>query len=243
MSRGAREEGDTHVPVWRQPRGCYGSNYWTVYSPKLRRDVHLYSDLERHHWVLVESDPAIMWFCEAPMRIRIKINGRDIQTIPDMLVRFRDEQEQVREIKYRHDVERQLVNDRRSRQLLAQTSWSQLTGADYQVLTEDMIRANPLHLNNWNRILAHLASVSTLDLRPHEISIQPILRQRPVWQLADIVQACRPLTPDLVQAIVFTLLHRGDLTAPLATTPLDGHLEMWRTYGDSSETVPRSHSY
>ncbi len=80
----------TGQPVWRQPRGRYGSNYWTVYSPKLRRDVHLYSDLERQHWVLVDSDPAIVRFGEAPLRIRIKIEGRDIQTIPDMLVCFRE---------------------------------------------------------------------------------------------------------------------------------------------------------
>ena len=62
-------ERDCRKPVWKQPRGNYGSNFWQMYSRKLDRDVHFYSSLERDHGVIVEADPTVAWFCEQPLRI------------------------------------------------------------------------------------------------------------------------------------------------------------------------------
>ncbi|MED0708838.1 DDE-type integrase/transposase/recombinase [Aneurinibacillus aneurinilyticus] len=54
-------------PVPLKRNAHYGSNYWEVYSPKIKRNVHLFSDLEYDHWVSVETNPQIKAFCEQPV--------------------------------------------------------------------------------------------------------------------------------------------------------------------------------
>ncbi|MDP2381568.1 MAG: hypothetical protein Q8N00_02060 [Nitrospirota bacterium] len=219
-------------PVWKQPRGCYGSNYWTVYSPKLKRDVNLYSNLERDNWVLVESNPQIIWFCEAPVRIRIKIAGHDTQTIPDMFVRFRDGREEYQEIKYARDLERLEMNGQRTRQILGQETWCALAGANHRVVTDLVIRANPLYLTNWKCVLAHLASAARLNDVPERDNVISTIAGRSVWRLAELEQACFPLQPQMARLIVFQLLHQGEVVAPLDTCPLNGALEIRRMNGN-----------
>ncbi|GAK43412.1 hypothetical protein TCA2_5909 [Paenibacillus sp. TCA20] len=43
-----------------------GSSYWERYSYKLQKDVQLFGDLKYDHWILVETDPNILKFCERP---------------------------------------------------------------------------------------------------------------------------------------------------------------------------------
>ncbi len=223
------DSGLTHdAPVWKQPRGRYGSNYWTAYSPKLRRNVNCYSNLERDNWVLVESNPHVISFCEAPVRIRMKIDGRDVQTIPDMFVRFRNGHEEYQEIKYVRDLERVQADERRARQIVGQANWCAIAGVSHQVITEQFIRANPLYLVNWKRLLAHLPAASTVNLTTQQDHVYAIMDVRPVWRLAELEQACLPLAPQVTRLIVFQLLHRGELVAPLDRCLLNGALEIRR---------------
>ncbi|MCU5086389.1 hypothetical protein OCA23_24095 [Bacillus cereus] len=39
-------------------------NRWISYSSKLQREVFLFSDLEYEHWLIIESNPTIIDFCE-----------------------------------------------------------------------------------------------------------------------------------------------------------------------------------
>ena len=54
----------------------FGNNRWLSYSSKLKRDVYLFSDLEYEHWLLVESDPKIVEFCEQALLMESFINGK-----------------------------------------------------------------------------------------------------------------------------------------------------------------------
>ena len=49
------------------PRGThYGSNYFIVYSHKIKRNVKLYSNLEYYNFLTLETDPNVEYFCEQP---------------------------------------------------------------------------------------------------------------------------------------------------------------------------------
>ena len=57
-------------PVFKRKRnGRFGNNIWISYSPKLNRNITLYSDLEYDHWILIENDKNIKSFCEQPYHV------------------------------------------------------------------------------------------------------------------------------------------------------------------------------
>ena len=53
-----------YTPLIKTRTGRYGNNHWLVFSPKLKRDVNLFSDLEFDNWVLIETDPTVVTFCD-----------------------------------------------------------------------------------------------------------------------------------------------------------------------------------
>jgi hypothetical protein len=64
-----------YTPLLMKRGSKYGSNYWEVYSPKVKRIIRLFSDLEYDHWVLVENNPSVTSFCEQPLRIACNLSG------------------------------------------------------------------------------------------------------------------------------------------------------------------------
>lgn len=50
------------IPIKRSDR--YSSSFWDGYSYKLQRDVLLFGDLKYDYWILVETDPNILKYCE-----------------------------------------------------------------------------------------------------------------------------------------------------------------------------------
>lgn len=212
-----------HTPVWKQPRGCYGSNFWEVYSPKLRRNVNLYSDLEYDHWILVESDPSILTFCEQPLRLRISLEGRIVHSILDMWLRWKDGREQFREIKYFSELAKESTE---KRQLKAQQTWAALHGHDYMIHTEKTIRANPLLLANWKIILRYLSSDQKMNLLKYQDQIVQLILDQNGCSLRELEEKFNECDPIIIRTAIFGLFHLGELVAPLDLQPLNGALKV-----------------
>ena len=221
-------EGDAPAPVWKQPRGSYGSNFWQMYSWKLDRDVHFYSSLERDHGVIVEADPTVASFCEQPLRINIKVDGRDRETVMDMLIQFTDGRTEYREIKYESDVQEADDHSRVARQLAAQREWAFVTANDYKVVTDKEIRRNPTFLRNWKQILAYLATYASYDLAEIEHQLLAAFDIKPSWSLNDLEQYLARPARQAVKAAIFRLIHGGLCTAPLDVYPLTNSVTIQR---------------
>lgn len=221
-------ERDCRKPVWKQPRGNYGSNFWQMYSRKLDRDVHFYSSLERDHGVIVEADPTVAWFCEQPLRINIKLDGRDRETVIDMLIQFTDGRKEYREVKYASDVQRADDCSRVSRQLAAQREWAFVTGNDYKIVTDEEIRRNAMFLQNWKQILAYLATYASYDLAEIENQILAAFEVEPTWSLRALERHIARPERQTVKAAMFRLIHGGLCTAPLDAYPLTNSLTIQR---------------
>ena len=64
-----------YEPVLSRKSSHFGSNFWDCFSQKINRDVNFYSDLEYEHWILVETNPDIEYFCEQPLKILEEYEG------------------------------------------------------------------------------------------------------------------------------------------------------------------------
>lgn len=221
-------ERDGVKPVWNQPRGNYGSNFWQMYSRKLDRDVHFYSSLERDHGVIVEADPTVAWFCEQPLRINIKLDGRDRESVMDMLIQFTDGRTEYREVKYASDVQRVDDGSRVARQLAAQREWAFVTANDYKIVTDEEIRRNAVFLRNWKQILAYLATYASYDLAEIETQLLAAFDIEPSWSLRDLERYIARPDRQTVKAAIFRLIHGGLCTAPLDVYPLTNSLTIQR---------------
>lgn len=209
----------TPEPVWEQPQNNYGSNRWVVYSLKLGRFVILYSDLERDHWVQVEADPSIVLFCEQPLRISVRLASGSVQTIFDMWLKWRDGHEELREVKYKDQLD---DSPRVNRQLEAQLTWTNLVSFRYSVVTEDTIRANPIFLANWKRILCYLGPKSRSGMLHEMDQVQTLLANFGCMSIAELERRLSHLDCMLVRIALFRLMHSGSVRAlALDTRNLD----------------------
>lgn len=133
----------------------YGSNRWIVWSYKINRGVYLYSDLEYAHWLIIENDPLVQYFCEQPLLIEtVNEENKKITSIPDMYIRYANGSEEIREIKYKIDLE----SVRTLKQIKIQKEWCIKNNFKYQIMTEDEIKKNPVFLSNL-KILSKLESL------------------------------------------------------------------------------------
>lgn len=147
------------------PRNAkYGNNYWITYSPKLKRNVRFFSDLEYDNWILVEMNPSIICFCEQPLKISVQIEDRVIESIFDMWVLYEDNTEEFIEVKYACELDK---NNPKSKRSLLQTSiqkeWCEKNNYKYSIKTDIEIRKNLIHLNNVKKIVSQVKNINDVS--------------------------------------------------------------------------------
>lgn len=82
-----------YKPINMKRSTKFGSNYWEVSSPKLKRIVRLFSDLEYKNWILIEMNPQIISFCEQQLTIKGYIDRKLKKFIFGMWVLYDDTEE------------------------------------------------------------------------------------------------------------------------------------------------------
>lgn len=58
-------------PIAMQRSTHYGNNYFSVYSNKIKRVVHLFSNLEYYNFLTLETNPQVETFCEQPLKLKL----------------------------------------------------------------------------------------------------------------------------------------------------------------------------
>lgn len=208
------------VPVWVQSPGRYGNNRWEGFSWRLRRTVHLNSDLEYDFWILIESNPEYVAFCEQPLRIRVRVGNKNVTSIFDMWTLTWEGAECYWEVKYEEKLRGRSDDPRLDAQLSAQEIYCNAAEEEYRVITDREIRANPLILDNWKQITRQLARTQSLDLAALEESVLHFIRDEGHVRLGYIEDRFPSEHPGRALAATFRLLHRGTLRAPLEREPL-----------------------
>lgn len=163
----------------------FGNNRWEVYSPKIGRLVHLYSDLEYYHWLKVEVDSKIIDFCEQPLKIWPNTPHEKAisYSIPDMITLDINHNFTLIEVKH----SQQLADPRVKRQIKIQRSWAAQHHMGHEVFT-DKILDKRFYLSAWKQIIQTVASTDkssvehecqTILQLPHntKLTINKILRQ------------------------------------------------------------------
>ena len=214
-------------PINIGPQTRYGNNRWEVYSLKLRRNVTLYSNLEYDHWALVEADPEIKTFCEQPLKIQIRLpSGAIVTTIFDMWIRRKSGIEEFREIKFHEELFSANSKSRIVRQIEAQKKWCDLKGISYTVVTEKVIRADPVYLLNCKLILRHLGMTRHLSLALYSERIRVAFKQLNICSLGELENYFPDDESQIIRSAIFDLIISGQIKASLHDESFDKNTKL-----------------
>lgn len=197
-----------------RPRGAPRLEGW---SAKLQRVVQLYDRAAFELWLLLESDPEVVRFCERPVLIDTPA-GR---WLADFYVRLRRVEElRVIEVPPQAEpVPAEAAVDLASRPAHVQMGDGSRIKIRY-VAHADLLAARPWTCN-WERMLPYLAANQTLLPRQLQSDVLRFTAKRRA--LHDVERAFAGVDLMLVRTAVFSLLHRGKLLAPsLRVEPLSG---------------------
>ncbi|RZF24505.1 hypothetical protein EVC45_38505 [Paraburkholderia sp. UYCP14C] len=184
-----------------------GAHRIEAFSPKLRRRITFYRRFLLELWMLLETDPAVVTFCERPGYIQIEGNSR----LADFLIRYVDHDELV--ILTVEDLD---------------GSMGETTGC-HRSFDRDALsirRVGPADLaaarvwiENWQRMLPYL--VTNRGLVPPTLSEAIVRFLAAPQRLLAIEREFSAGDPVLPRAALFDLLYSGQVVAPeLHSQPL-----------------------
>lgn len=217
--------------MFKQPipaigRRSYGNNLWDGYSTKLKRNVNLNSDLEHDHWILVETDPEIVDFCEQPLKIVHSIDGKRRESIFDMWILKKDGSSYLIEVKYSDDLNPKNPKSARAlEQTRYQQSWCELHGHNYLIRTEEHIRENLLYLANMKKVLRYTRNrASSIDTNRYKIIEH--LNQNPI-SLKNLAGLLTEIPRSRMYEAISWLVYEGEIATNLDTKRFGPETEVW----------------
>lgn len=197
-------------------RGRLTSKLIYTYSPRMRRDVVLKSELEYWHFVLCESDSRISSTDYAPKKEIVEV-GDDVHgTIVDTVVWLKDGTVEWREIKYSDDSS---VRGRHQKE--AQAAAAHKAGVAYLRLSEREIFEFPQRISNWVEVIAWLSAVRNIPTLEYDLAVRKLIKSQRLVTVEDVqaLANSRPQSSCFV-ASAFSMLQKGEVFSDLDIRPL-----------------------
>lgn len=208
------------IPLNKSQR-C-GVGYWEGLSPKLRRDVTLLGDLEYDHWILIETNPNIISYCERPIQLSSLINGKIVHSIPSVWVKYSDDSESL--IKVRYSKSNPIKSKSIDQEIANEQQWCKDKNMGYCVVTENDIRSNALLLSN-KRLIVSMVSNRLIPIDTDIFQITHFINNQKVT-LNKMFESFSIPDSRIIEGICW-LLFKGVLRSNLDQVPIGSKLEVW----------------
>ncbi len=166
------------------------------YSPKLKRRVTLLSHAAFEAWLILESDPKIVSFCEHPLLLETSEGSK----LADFWVRFDDHEEFI-----------VIEDDSQNEEVAIKEATIPL-----RYIAHAELAAKRAWVNNWEQMLPVINASVGLVRKDLDKSILQFLSTP--QRLMDIEREYAVGDPSAVRACVFELLRTGRVAAPNLTT-------------------------
>ena len=163
-------------------RGRLKAKLTYAYSPRMRRDIILPSELEYWNFILLESDPSVLSVDYSPPK-KIALVGDDVHgTVLDAVVAFRDGTIEWREVKYSDDDQTRTVHQQQ-----AQEEAAYQEGAIYRRFTErEIFSCGSTKLLNWMEIVAWLSAVRDRPTLEFDLAVTRLLKENGSATISEI---------------------------------------------------------
>ncbi|MBT2792885.1 hypothetical protein [Paraburkholderia strydomiana] len=192
----------------------YGAHRYDLFGPKLGRRLTLFGRFTLNLWIHLESDPAVLAYCERPLFIPDAKPAR----LVDFWVRRRDE-------------ERMCVLLRPCESTAAGAGdnlfpafekWSRASSMQLELIHPQHLDDAPVLRDNRMTMLQQIATTTSLPVGALIPCVLALLDHG--LTLAEIERRLAPVDPMLVRAAVFRVVLRGEaMCSGMALEPLGPH--------------------
>lgn len=218
----------THPVIKKKRNGRYGNNNWFKYSPRIKRNVDMYSDLEYDHWILIEFDQSVRAFCEQPYHVEEYIDGEWIDTIFDMWCLSTNNEKMFIEVKYSAELDpnNKDYSQRSANQVEKQKKWCNAKEYHYEVHTDDFIYRDRLLLKNYKKILPYIDDRKIKnELDRQKITSFLSLNSRST--IGELESVFPEISKHQLRDSIYNMIHEGLLSANLSSVDVGIQLEVW----------------
>lgn len=194
-------------------RGLSGNRCIELFSPKLGRLVVATSRMEYSVFLALELDARNLWYCEQPLEVAMRIDGRLIFTRFDIATLDDSDHLCLGEAKpRRHLADTRVV----SRQLPAQRAFCEMTQTSHKIWTEDDTRADDdRYIADSAQAVQYLAMYFGRDLTQPADEVLASLKQAGPLPIRSLIARLSDYHDTLVRAACCRLLAKGYASANL----------------------------
>lgn len=210
------------------PRGThYGNNYFIVYSHKLKRICHFFSNLEYYNFISLEINPEVETFCEQPLKIEVIQNNKVEHAIFDMWVKYKDGTEEFQEVKYTKELNGDDEKSIRSQeQIRKEEQWCIDNNVNFVIRTEKTIPEGRFFLNNAHTMCARLRRYTPTEDKYYNPRIIDVLTQRKRITIAELIDNNLLPINNEINHLCY-MYEKGMIHMDIANRPLDYKTEVY----------------
>ena len=198
-----------------------------TYSPRADADVVLRSSLAYAHFLLVESDPCVVWADYSPAGRIARLCGERVAAIVDAEVVDVGGTVTWREIKNvkPHEISEQSKreNTRAHLLLLIQKDTAEGLADDFKILTEEEVYSNPMRIKNWNRVISWMAQAREFDLNKERRATLALIKKKRKIRFGEVLEIDQGRRAGLFGAALFAEVQKGVIKSDMERAPLSRH--------------------
>lgn len=210
-----------YKPIIRSKNVQRRSNLWNCKSYKIGRDVYFYSELEYENWILVETDPEVVEFCEKPRKVRGLVENRVYESTFDMWIKWRDGHEEFREVVYDKTLKTSQIKQRK---IKIQENWCKENNFSHRIFTEHDNRIQP-KLKNLKAILPYIKEFNNLnELDIFKVKSQIIEEQQTLREILSKIDSIERFS---FFKSLFYLYYIGHNDIDIDETPISFNTKVW----------------
>ena len=166
----------------------YGNNFYEFISAKTQKHIQCYSTLEYYNAICLEMDHNVEYYLPQIGSFEVRDdNGELFHIAPDVYVYYRDDVEEIQEVKYyRETVDTDDQSLRSQRQIKLERQWAYSNGMKFDVRTEKKIIKNRFQMANLIWMYGHVSQYSNVKYADYCNHIKDILSDGGKVSIRDI---------------------------------------------------------
>ena len=207
----------------QQNRGRRVHNLWYHYSPRLKRDVILRSDVEFAHFCYVEADSTVLRYELEPDPVTVVVGNETLRTQFDAFVEFRSAPPELREIK----ISELSLSEAECRQKTAQEAAAAKAGFRYVRLTKADLEPHAQLIRNWRCALSFQTACRDAFLTPFEDELLVAMQAKRQCTLEELLLGTNPDLKPKYLAALFGSMQDNKVQSDIAANPLCAATQLW----------------
>lgn len=202
------------------------SNYYVTYSLKNRRNVSIFNELEYKNFLMIETNPFIIRYCERPFKINIE-SSLIKEIIPDIWILYKNGKEEIQQIDYNKKF---ISNGNSKAKEISKTleQWCDNNNFIYRLKTDKDIDKHSYYIKNLRFLYGNLKRQNEILIKKYFNTLKSSINSDKLKILDIVSNNIIPL--EMVYPSIAYGICNGKLNASIKNSIINFNTEIWSNY-------------